>query len=154
MAEYPNGNPGEYPLDPASEVGQYRLIFGDTNAEEYDPAVPGQRTYTYFSDAEITAMLAQAGTTTRAVAYGYLKLASAAAVESKSVKDYDLQIDLTKRAADLRATAQVWFERADDEDDADGNADIFDLVDLAGTSDPIAEGTMAIYGRTYTWGRL
>ena len=117
MAVYPSGNPGVYPPDFSTGVGKFRVLANDVEAEEYDPPVDGIRNYGKFSDAEVEALLAQAdGSPTRAVGFYYLQLASAAALESKSIKDHDLSVDLTKRAADLRELALLWFGRADDED--------------------------------------
>lgn len=152
--EYPNGNPGFAPLIATSDVGRFRLLFGDTEFEPYDPEAGGYGNYKFFSDDQIEAFLASGGTDTRAIGFAYLNLAGAAAVESRSVKDHDLAVDLTKRSSDLRAIAQGWFERADAEDDADGNGDIFEVFDMVTSIDPIAEGTMPIYGRSYTWGPL
>lgn len=115
--EWPDGNPGIYPPDLASPVGQFRALTGDLNAEEYDPPVEGIRNYEMFSDAEIEAYLSQSeGSISRAIGFAYLYLAGQAAKESLTVRDYDLQVDSTKRAADLRAIAEMWFGRADDED--------------------------------------
>lgn len=121
MTVFPAGNPGVYPPDFSSDVGKFRVLANDLEAEEYDPPVEGIRNYGKFSDAEVEALLAQAdGSPTRAVGFYYLQLASQAAMESKSVKDYDLQVDLTKRSGDLRELALLWFGRADDEDAASG----------------------------------
>lgn len=157
MAQFPEGNPGLTPLDSASEVGQIRLLFGDTQSTPYDPPVTGQGNYTYFSDEEVSAFLAQSGgSATRAIGFAYISLAGAAAMESKSITDIDLRVDLTKRAADLRATAQLWLERADAEDDADGTNDFFDVFDLGGPDDLelIPEAMIPEYGRYYVKGRI
>ena len=55
-----------------------------------------------------------------------------AALEAVSVKDFDLAIDKTKRAAELRETADYWFARADSEDALSGENDVFNLFDMAG----------------------
>lgn len=158
MAEYPEGNPGAHPLDPESEVGVFRLLFGDSNSTPYDPTEPGFQNYTFFSDAEIEGFLSLGGDgpgrISRAIGYAYLQLAGSAAMESTMVKDFDLTVDRTKRAADLRALAQFWFDRADDEDDHDGGGDIFDMFDLGGEQDVIPEGTVPVFGRYYTTGRI
>ena len=120
--EWPDGNPGIYPPDFSTDVGKFRVLANDVEAEEYDPPVEGLRNYGKFSDAEIEALLAQAdGSPTRAVGFYYLQLASEAALQSKSIKDHDLSVDLTKRAADLRELALLWFGRADDEDATAGS---------------------------------
>lgn len=154
MATYPEGNPGAYPLDPATPVGRFRLEYGDTDAVVYDPPVVGIRNYEELSDTEIETYLAKGGgSTNRAIGHIYLTLSGRAAKESMSVKDYDLQVDLTKRAADLRETANLYFGLADSEDLGAGE-DAF-LIVPTGTSqgEGIPEGTVPQYGRYYTWGR-
>lgn len=114
-----------YPPDPDTEVGQMRFLIGDT---EYDSDTG---TYKRFSDGSIQSFLLQGdGNMNRAIGYAYLALASQAAELSKSVKDYDLALDTTKRAADLRNTALMWFNLADAEDEAGGAGDIFDMGDI------------------------
>lgn len=117
-------NKGVYPLDPNTEVGKFRLTIGDTSSEPFDPPQPGFQNYTMFSDAEIEAFLEVAESLEGAISLAYLQLAGAAALESKSVKDFDLQIDLTKRAGDLRALALLWQDKADAL-----SADIFEVFD-------------------------
>lgn len=130
MAVFPEGNPGQWPVDLSSEVGQFRALVGDLNATPYDPVEPGYRSFEKFSDAEIEGYIAAGGgSIPRGIGFSYLYLAGQAALESQSVKDYDLQIDNTKRAADLRAIAQMWFGRADDDDDSAGLNDVFEVFD-------------------------
>lgn len=120
-------NPGAFPLDPMSAVGGFRLASGDTQSVPYDPALPGIQNYTFLSDAEIEQFLAQGqGVTDSGIGYWYLSLAGQAAMQSKSVKDYDLQIDLTKRATDLRAQAKFYFDRSAEQT---AGAEFFDIVD-------------------------
>ena len=153
MATYPAGNPGVFPLDPATDIGRFRLVYGDTQSEPYSPVVPGIQNYTELSDAEIQAYLAQgANSVNRAIGYYYIALAGKAALESKSIKDYDLSVDTTKRAADLRALAQWWFDLAS-EDDSTSAEEAFEIVSLGGPGDFIPEGAIPIYGRRYTWDR-
>lgn len=122
-------NRGIAPPDPGTDVGQFRFTFGDTEYTDLPEPEIGYGDYVYFSDDEITALLARADDSiTRAIGYAYLTLASRAAIQSKFVKDYDLQIDSTKRSADLRAIAQFWFDQADDEDDNNGLGEYFELV--------------------------
>lgn len=151
--EYPDGNPGIWPVDLASDVGRFRALTGDLNAVEYDPVEPGFRSFVFFSDAEIEAYIDQGGSVTRGIGYSYLYLAAQAAKESLAIRDYDLQVDQTKRAADLRATAQFWFDQADDEDVISGE-EAFEIVPTGTRSGPfIPEGSIPIYGRQYTIGR-
>lgn len=149
---FPGDNDGAFPLDPLSDVGKFRVLIGDTSAEAYDPPEPGHRNYEMFSDVEIIALISMAdGGLNRAVGNGYLTLAGQAAKESKVAKDFDLQIDLTKRATDLRLVAMQWFDRADKEQAA--LEDAFEIADLAGICDMIPEAMPARWGRYAVWGR-
>lgn len=122
-------NRGVAPPDMATKVGQFRALVGDVEYTEYDPPQPGFGMYKKFSDTEIEGFLAVSeGSLAGAAYFAYLQIASSAALESKSVKDYDLQIDLTKRAGDLRAIAQMWKDKWDAE-----SADIFEVFDTVGT---------------------
>lgn len=153
MAAYPSGNPGVYPLDPDTRVGQFRLLFGDVESTPYVPAEPGIQNYGELSDSEIEVFLVQGGDSlNRAVGFYYLSLAGAAAKASRSVKDYDLQIDTTKRAADLREIAKWWFDLADG-DDAISGEEAFEIVPT-GTrgGEFIPELAPPIWGRQYTLG--
>lgn len=154
MASYPSGNPGVYPLDPASPTGKFRLVFGDIQSEPYNPPVEDIQNYTELSDAEIEAYIAVGGdSTNRAIGYYYLSLAGAAAKIAKSIRDYDLQVDTTKRATDLRTTAQWWFDQADNEDivSAEEGFEIVNTGTRGGAFIP--EATVPVWGREYTWGR-
>lgn len=154
MAVFPEGNPGEYPVDLTSKVGQFRALTGDLNSTPYDPVEPGFQNFVKFSDAEIEGYLAQGGdSVARAIGYSYLYLAGQAAVESKAIKDYDLQVDTTKRAADLTAIARLWFGQADSEDVISAE-EAFEIVPTGtGSGQFIPELSIPIYGRKYTMGR-
>ena len=152
--EYPDGNPGEWPVALTSDVGRFRALVGDLNASEYNPPVPGARSYEKFSDAEIETYLGQAeGSINRAVGYSYLYLAGQAALESSSIADYDLKIDSTKRAADLRAIAQMWFGLAGSEDVISAEEGFVLVPTGTNLGGFIPELTPPIWGRQYTAGR-
>lgn len=153
MVSFEEGKPGQWPIDPKSEVGRVRLLIGDSVAEEFDPAEYGMGNFELLSDAEICAYLEMDDNFNRIIGIIYLQLAGMAAKESKAVKDYDLQVDLTKRATDLRETAKMWFSRADAEDDLlDDEA--FEIVPTGtGTGPFVPEATIAQWGRQYTLGR-
>lgn len=120
---------GVAPPNPATNTGRFRYLIGDAEYTELDPPQDGKGDYEMFSDDQITTFLELGeGSTNRAIAYAYLNLASQAALQSKTVKDFDLQVDLTKRSADLRAIAAMWFDRADEEDS--DNADIIDVFPI------------------------
>lgn len=151
--EYPDGNPGEWPVDLSSDVGRFRALVGDLNAAEYNPPKPGFRSFEMFSDDEIEAYIVQGGSVTRGIGYAYLYLASQAAKESVSIGDYDLKIDKTKRAADLTAIAKLWFGQADGEEIIAGE-EAFEIVHTGTSSGQfIPELSIPIYGRKYTMGR-
>jgi hypothetical protein len=123
-------NIGIYPLNPLTDVGQFRLVYGDTQSVPLSPVVPGFQDYTFYSDDEITAYVAMGGdSVARAIGFAYMQAAGAAAMQSKSVADYDLKVDLTKRSEDLRETALMWFGRADDADDLTGANEYFNITD-------------------------
>lgn len=122
-------NIGVYPLDPTSEVGKFRLATGDVTSVALDPPVAGYESYSINSDDEIENFLAMGGDSQlRGIGYWYLSMSGAAARESKAVKDYDLQVDLTKRSNDLRATAMTYFSLADEEDANAGLSEAFEIV--------------------------
>lgn len=152
MATFPEGNPGVYPVDLTSKVGQFRALTGDLNSTPYDPVEPGYQNFDKFSDAEIDGYLTQGGdSVARAIGYSYLYLAGQAALESKTIKDYDLQIDKTKRATDLTNIAKLWFSQADGEEVIAGE-EAFEIVPTGTRGGPfIPEATIPIWGRQYTW---
>ena len=117
-------------IDPASRLGQFRALAGDTSAVE-NAETPGFGTYKLFSDVEIETYLSlNPDNIYRAVADGYNGLASTAAVEAKIVKDYDLQVDLRHRSNQLSIAAARWYEEADKYDLRTGSSgDHFVLAD-------------------------
>lgn len=154
MAVFSEGNPGAYPVDLTSNVGKFRALTGDLNSTPYDPVEPGFQNFEKFSDAEIEAYLEQGGNSIpRAIGFAYLYLAGQAAMQSVSAQDYDLKIDETKRAADLRAIAQFWFDQADEEEVIAGE-EAFEIVPTGTRSGAfIPEGSIPVWGRQYTIGR-
>lgn len=146
MSTYPEGNPGEYPVDMTKPVGVFRALIGDTESEPYDPVKPGIQNYSMFSDSEITGFLTAANdSVNRAVGYAYFTLAGQAAIESKHVKDFDLTLDNTKRPTELRLLGQSWIDKADKEDAA--NQDAFFVAPLGDSCERIPEGVMPRWGR-------
>lgn len=143
---YPGPNDGAFPFDPASDVGKFRVLIGDTAAEKYTPDEPGRANYGMFSDVEIEGFVAIAeGNLNRAVGNAYLALAGRAALESKSIKDFDLTVDVTKRPDSLRQIAYEWFARAD-KDDA-GSQDALFITPADDDCTPIPEGMLPRWGR-------
>lgn len=105
-------NKGIAPPDYSSEVGAFRLAIGDTVYEPLDPPEEGFGSYGMFGDSEILAFLDRADSHEQAMADAFMSLATSAALEARSVKDFDLQVSNEKRATELRALAQMWQGRA------------------------------------------
>lgn len=140
-------NIGVYPLDSTSGVGKFRLATGDVVSVPLDPPQVGYQSYTINSDAEIEQFLLMGSDSTNAaIGYMYLAQSGAAARLSKSVADYDLKVDLTKRSEDLRKTALFYFDRADIDDYNAGLAEAFEIVPT-GNPEPLypAEGEFPPY---------
>ena len=122
-------NKGEAPPNRAIAVGQFRVLIGDVDYTPLDPVQVGFGDYAMFSDDEIEVFLMQADNSLEGSLYwAYMQMAGAAARESKNVKDLDLQVDLTKRATDLRLMAIQWKEAWDQV-----SADIFEVFDIGGS---------------------
>jgi hypothetical protein len=119
-------NIGVAPYDPSTPVGKVRVLTGDVN---YGTITAGEAEYELFSDTEIDAFLvAGEDNVLRAAGFGYLALAGRASVDAKSVKDYDLSVDLKSRADKLQAQAKFFFTQADEKDARDGVQDVFELA--------------------------
>lgn len=141
-------NFGEAPPDFSTAVGQFRLIANDTTYT----AVTGGGDYLLFSDDEIDAFLAaQPGSVYRAVGLAYMGLANRAALESESIKDYDLAVDSRNKAGELRAQANWYFAEADRFEAGDEGFTIVSTGRQYGCAE-LAECER--YGRCgcYTWG--
>lgn len=118
-------NKGVAPPDISTEVGRFRALVGDLSYTELDPPEAGFGNYTLFSDFEIEVFLASSGSLEGAAALAYTQLAGSAALESKTVKDFDLSVDLSKKATDLRLIAAMWQDKADA-----AAVDVFELFDV------------------------
>lgn len=127
-------NLGSYPIDPTSAIGQVRLFVGDTNAVELVPSVDGQRSFDWFSDAELEQFLAAgAGSVPRATGFAIMQLATGAALkDGRAIKTDDLSIGASTRGASLLAVARAFFAEAD-ATDASGDASGFLIVEPAGS---------------------
>lgn len=128
-------NKGVAPFDPTSSIGKFRVAVGDTAYVDLDPPEAGFGDYADYSDAEIEAFLAlNSDQVEGAIADVLFQMALSAAKEAKNVKDFDLQVDLTKRASELRLLAGQYRDRANA-----ASADIFetfDIVDQGGCCTP------------------
>ena len=117
-------NKGIAPPDMQTDVGRLRAILGDLAFVALSPPETGYGDYRYFSDAELGVFLLTGESLEMAAYFAYMQLAASATVDSKSVADYDLKVDDTKRPGEFRALAQMWKDRADE-----ASADIFELFD-------------------------
>lgn len=118
-------NKGIAPPDLTSDLGRVRAIVGDITWTDFDPPQLGFGDYRYFSDAEIEAFLAVSGSLEGAIALAYNSLATSAAMEARSIKDFDLQVSTEKRATELRLLSAQWSGKADAL-----SADIFEVFDI------------------------
>lgn len=147
-------NRGAVPLDPNSEVGQFRVRAGDTQFVPLDPPEVGFGDYEKWSDLEIQGFLAANPSPLWAIYEAYLQIATSAAIAAKQIKDYDLQINTEKRAEALLKIALAWRDRALDGDAAAGLDDEFLIVSMTGDCDVIPEAAPAVWGRRYVRGRV
>lgn len=147
-------NRGIAPPDFDTPVGQFRSAYPDLTYVALDPPETGFGDYAELSDLEIQGFLARgAGSVNRGIGFYYLQLAGAASKRSKTVKDYDLTVDLTKRSNELRTVAQIYFDLAD-ADDALVGEDAFQIVPTGTSCGPlIPEATIPQWGRRYVRGR-
>lgn len=125
---------GIAPPELDTPIGQFRQNTNDLVYEELDPPVVGEGEYRYNSDDEIQSWLDQSDESVyRAVGYYFEGLAGEASVNATVTKDYDLSVDLDKRAARLQEQADRWFKRADEEDGLAGFEDILEIVNVNGS---------------------
>ena len=119
-------NVGVAPPQYNTQVGRIRAVLGDTSYTELDPAIPGKGSYAYFGDAEIEAFLELSDDLLEgALAMAFNSLATSAAIEAKSVQDFDLKISTEKRATELRLLAKDWGDKA-----AALQGDFFEMLDI------------------------
>lgn len=143
-------NEGNTPPDFNAPTGQFRLLANDTVATDLTPVVPGRGQYTLFSDDEIAGYLALYPTSLlRAVGTAYNALAGQAALRAKMVKDFDLQVDLTKRAGALADAARAYFDRADADDLITGANSTFGVT--SPVSDPSLLEVASLPAEQWTW---
>lgn len=116
-------NPGVFPIDPSTPVGQVRLFIGDVTARPLSPTVEGQASFDWFSDAELAQFLVSAdGSVQRACGYAILQLATGAALkDGRAIKTDDLSVGASTKGASLLAVAQAFFAEADAADEGDSS---------------------------------
>lgn len=150
MAVFPSGFPGVAPVDAETLVGKFRLEYGDTEYEEYDPPVDGVGNFKELSDAEIENLLESGGNSVNgALGKYYLALAGHAAQQAKLVKDYDLQVNLMDRSTRLLAVANRYMDEAAKEDRESGADDIFMVHPVGSPKQWIPEASPPRAGRRY-----
>ena len=103
-------NEGIAPPDFSTDTGKFRLLIGDLNATNINA---GTGEYAFFSDLEIAGYLTLNPSIYRAAGMALNALATQAADQAQSIKDYDLQVDLRQRAEQLREQAKQVFAQAD-----------------------------------------
>lgn len=122
---------GVAPPDGATDVGKFRLVAGDSEYAELDPPVAGMGLYQTWTDAEIEAFLAAAGSLTRAIALAYTQIAASYAASGATIKTDDLSYSAKDSVGSWQGLARYWTDLADREDEKAAN-DMFELVDTAG----------------------
>lgn len=119
-------NTGVAPYDPTTLVGKVRVTTGDVI---YGTPSGGFAEYEMFSDEDIEAFLVTSDDNVlRAAGFGFMSLAARASLQSKTIKDYDLSVDLKSLADSLRKQANEFFNQADAADARLGVADVFELT--------------------------
>lgn len=119
-------NRGIAPPNMASPVGQVRALLGDVEYTEYDPPQPGYGMYEKMSDLEIKGFLARSDESPEGAMYFvWLQVAGDAAFASRVVKDFDLQVDTTKRSGEFLAIADRWKAQWDA-----ATGDIFEVFNI------------------------
>lgn len=101
---------GVAPPDFTDVVGQFRLLVGDTTATD---VAQGQGSYVFFSDEEINGYILLQPNIYRAAGLALNALASQAANEAESIKDYDLAVDRRQKAEQFREQAKQMFAQAE-----------------------------------------
>lgn len=119
-------NRGIAPPDMSTAVGQTRALLGDVEYTEYDPPQTGFGMYEKMSDLEIEGFLARSDNSPEGAMYFvYLQISGDAAFASRMIRDFDLQVDTTKRSGEFLAIADRWKSLWDA-----STEDIFEVFDI------------------------
>lgn len=131
-----------FPVDPATKVGQVRILIGDTIQE----GVPAEYIY---SDGIIGGYLTiNADNVKYAAADALDTLATNEAYISKKIRTESLQTDGASVANAIRLHATALRARARQEDDDLSSADAIEIVDF---QDPVSQWDLFEYGGTRSW---
>lgn len=101
---------GVFPPNFTTDTGKVRLLIGDLAATN---VTGGNGDYLYYSDADITGFLLLDANLYRVAGLALNALASQAANEAESVKDYDLAVDRRQKAEQFREQAKTMFAQAE-----------------------------------------
>jgi hypothetical protein len=129
-------NRGVAPYDTGTPVGVLRVTIGDIIFSPLTPPESGFGSYELFSDEELQEFVGLGEDNVfRSAGFAFMALAGKASMESKMVKDYDLQVDLRSRSRELRETAFGFFAQADARDERLG-VDDFMFITQTGDYEP------------------
>lgn len=120
---------GAYPIDPATPVGQFRLLSGDSQGTPANPpTTPQTATYQYWSDTEIESFIeAAGGGIPLAISLAYSQMAAHWSSTGATIRTDDLTYSAKDSVGSWLNLANYWRDIADREDEAAVN-DYFDLV--------------------------
>ncbi|WP_406245908.1 hypothetical protein ACI7YT_12770 [Microbacterium sp. M] len=125
-------NVGIAPPQPATPVGQLRLLVGDKNFTALEPPMTGLGNYAIWSDDALAVTLATAGGSQYRAAWSlYLGLAAEYAQRGKSIRTDDLAIDTKGRGDTLVKVAESFLSEAESAEAAEAS-DFFQLVPFGG----------------------
>jgi hypothetical protein len=123
-------NRGLSPIDPTAPVGQVRLLLGDTDATNLtttDGVQTGE--YLYYSDAEISGLLAMYDNSPKRTAARALRtIAASQTLLLKKFQSADVMVDMPAAAKELRLLADALEKEADSGDDRAGLGEIFQIA--------------------------
>lgn len=151
-------NLGVYPFNPASPVGNVRVLIGDTDPTQIDPPLGISGTYLWYSDIEIEAIISMYGDSPRLAASRILmSIAASQALLLKKWSSDDLSVDGAAIAEALRKIAK---DLRDEVAAGDAMADIFEISYPGSNGDVLwPEGFSFDYGyigrvavKPYDWG--
>ena len=118
-------NVGVYPINPASPVGNVRVLIGDTDPTQISPPNGISGTYLWYSDAEIEAILSLYGDNPKLAAARILySIAGSQALLLRKWSTDDLSVDGAAVAEALRKLAK---DLRDEANAVDALTDIFEI---------------------------